>query len=345
MLKQEYKFALVLFDSEGAQLGSAAVEPDWEPAVQWARFWFQRRGELSFNDGNGSVSILPLWDREAHEPYCRGFRVSFARDGQPACTSDFPVNYVRRLASKVAAVFVEKGKLEQNEAFRYVVVALAGSEKPEAVPTSGMLVEERVVTLPVQESSLADWQLRSTPVGHIDPDDFPIFVPQYVLDQVAEQTLAERGRETGGTLIGKLHRDRGVPEIFAEITAMIPAEYTEGDAVKLTFTADTWVAVNNAIKLRGGDELYAGYFHSHPVRNWCASRECSLEKQANCKLAKDFFSADDEAVMRAVFPRGHSVALVANDTAFQDLTFSWFGWREGSIQPRGYYLLGDHNAT
>ena len=178
----------------------------------------------------------------------------------------------------MAAVFVEKGKLEQNEAFRYVVVALAGSEKPEAVPTSGMQVEERVVTLPVQESSLADWQLRSTPVGHIDPDDFPIFVPQYVLDQVAEQTLAERGRETGGILIGKLHRDRGVPEIFAEITAMIPAEYTEGDAVKLTFTADTWVAVNNAIKLRGGDELYAGYFHSHPVRNWCASRASARSK-------------------------------------------------------------------
>ena len=99
----------------------------------------------------------------------------------------------------------------------------------------------------------------------IDADDMPVFVPQHLLDQVAEQTLAERGRETGGILIGNLHRDATLPEIFAEVTAQIPAEHTRGDAVKLTFTPDTWVAVDNAIKLRGRSEIYLGYWHSHPV--------------------------------------------------------------------------------
>jgi Prokaryotic homologs of the JAB domain len=346
VLTNDHKFALVLFGDEGEPLGSAAVEVDWEPAVQWTTFYFLRRGELPLHNGCGTASIHPLWDREVGAPYCRGFRVSLARSGQSPCTSDFPVNYFRRLAAKAAALFVQQGKLEKGDVFRYVVIALANNDDAaDASPPCGLRVEEQVVPLRLLESSLAVWQQRATPVGAVDPDDMPVFVPQFLLDQVAAQTVGERGRETGGILIGNLHRDATVPEIFAEVTAQIPAEHTRGDAVRLTFTPETWVAVDNAIKLRRRDETYLGYWHSHPVRTWCASRDCTLEKQRNCKLAKDFFSADDEALLRAVFPRGHSLALVANDTAVRELTFSWFGWREGSIQPRGYYLMGDHHAT
>ena len=346
VLKNAYKFAFVLLEEEGGVIGSAAVEVDWEPAVNWTSFYFLRRGELPLNDGCGAVSILPLWDRQTGEPYCRGFRVSIARDGQAPCTSDFPASYFRRLAAKVAALFVERGKLQKDDVFRYVVVALASDESAEASDAAnGLQVEERAVPLQLMKSSLNEWQKKAAPVGVIDPDDMPVFVPQGLLDQVAAQTLAERGRETGGILIGQLHHDPAVPEIFAEVTAQVPAEHTRGDAVKLTFTADTWVAVDSAVKLRRRSEIYLGYWHSHPVFEWCKSRECTLEKQASCKMAKDFFSADDEALLRAVFPRGHSLALVVNDTAFQDLTFSWFGWREGIIQPRGYYLMGDHHAT
>jgi hypothetical protein len=45
--------------------------------------------------------------------------------------------------------------------------------------------------------------------------------------------------------------------------------------------------------------------------------------------------------MRAAFPRAYSVAIVANDTAFTDLTFSMFGNREGTTQPRGFHVLED----
>ena len=344
MLRIDHQFALVLFAEEGAPLGSTPVEVDWEPAVQWSSFFFLRRAELPLS-GGGTVSILPLWDREVGEPYCRGFRVSISRNGQSPCTSDFPPSYFRRLAAQAAALFIKQGKLEKDELFRYVVVALEANGPGSASPPQGLQVEEQVQPLRLLDSSLADWQKQATPVGLLDPDDMPVFVPQFLLDQVASQTLAERGRETGGILIGNLHRDAAVPEIFAEVTAQIPAEHTRGDAIKLTFTPDTWVAVDNAIKLRGRSEIYLGYWHSHPVFEWCKSRDCTLEKQANCKLAKDFFSADDQGLLRAIFPRGHSLALVANDTAFTTVTYSWFGWREGSVQPRGYYLMGEHHAT
>jgi hypothetical protein len=153
--------------------------------------------------------------------------------------------------------------------------------------------------------------------------------------------VAERGRETGGILIGMLWRDAAAGEIFAEVTAQIPALHTTGTEVKLTFTPETWAAADAALRLRGRGECYLGYWHSHPVREWCKARECTPEKQKSCALAKDFFSTDDEAVMRAAFPRAYSLAIVANDTAFTDLSFSMFGNREGLMQPRGFFVLED----
>ena len=116
MLKIDHKFALVLFGGEGEPLGSAAVEADWEPAVQWTSFYFVRRGELPLNNGCGTVSILPLWDRELKAPYCRGFRVSIARAGQSPCTSDFPPSYFRRVAAKGGSAL--RGAREDGERCR-----------------------------------------------------------------------------------------------------------------------------------------------------------------------------------------------------------------------------------
>jgi hypothetical protein len=173
----------------------------------------------------------------------------------------------------------------------------------------------------------------------MDIDDMPVFVPRRILEEAAERTRVERGTETGGILIGMLWRDAAAGEIFAEITAQIPCEYTSGNNVKLTFTAQTWAAAEAALRLRNRGEVYLGYWHSHPVREWCKGKNCTPEAQKSCHLAKDFFSADDVAVMRAAFPRAYNVAIVVNDTAFTDLTFSMFGNREGVIQPRGFYVL------
>ena len=80
------------------------------------------------------------------------------------------------------------------------------------------------------------------------------------------------------------------------------------------------------------------------MREWCKGKSCTPEAQKTCHLAKDFFSADDDAVMRAAFPRAYSIAIVANDTAFTDLTFSMFGNREGLTQPRGFYVLEEETS-
>ena len=83
-----------------------------------------------------------------------------------------------------------------------------------------------------------------------------------------------------------------------------------------------------------------GWFHSHPVREWC--KKCPLEDQRRCRMAHDFFSPQDVLLHRTMFSPAFNVALVVNDVAFSDPTFSLFGWRHGLVQPRGFALISEH---
>jgi hypothetical protein len=342
MLSNAYRYGLLLFRGDGSALGSASVAVDWEPAAEWTRFYHARRGSVPLC-ADGNAAIEPLWDKTEGEPYIGGFRVAYSSGGRKV-TADFPSSYFREAAAQTSAEFVKRGKLAAGDTYLFQAVAFANNGNGN--PAGGLELEvvEEKPALECFESRLDDFQRRSAPAGLVDADDMPVFIPQRVLDEAAALTRGAEGRETGGVLIGRLHRDAALPEIFAEVSAQIPAEHTLGTVARLTFTADTWSAASAAIRLRNLGEVYLGYWHSHPVREWCRSRECTLEKQKTCQLARDFFSEDDVAVMRAAFPRGYSVGLVANDTAFADLSFSLFGWREGRIRPRGFYLLEEPHA-
>lgn len=331
-----YRFAVVMFGEDRTNLGTVAANRDWEPVHEWTRLYFQRRGELSL-DGCETASVLPLWEQSLGEPYCRGYRVQIAQPGRPPVASDFPHTHFRDFASAVATAYVEQKKLREGEHYSYVVVA--HPIPPEASKAGGLSVTNASPGVPAQEASLEAFLARAKPSGVVDIDDIPVFVSRQVLDEATTRTHSEEGTETGGILIGMLWRDTAAGEIFAEVTAQIAAEHTRGSNAKLTFTPQTWAAADAALRLRRRGEIHLGYWHSHPVRTWCKGKRCSPETQKVCRLAKDFFSTDDEAVMRAAFPRAYSIAIVVNDTAFTNLTFSMFGNREGITQPRGFYVL------
>jgi hypothetical protein len=336
-----YCFAVALYGEDGSSVGTVVAKREWEPELEWTRFCHQRKGELAL-DGDGSASVLPIWERTLGEPYCRGYRIQIEQPGRRPVAAEFPNTHFREFASAVASVFVEQKKLREGETFTYMVVA---HPAPAEAPAAGGLAVTNVSPgLPVQDASLESFLRRATPSGVIDADDMPVFVHRQVLEEAAALTRAHEGIEVGGILIGKLWRGADAREIFLEVTAQIAAEYTLGTNVKLTFTAQTWAAADAALRLRNRGEVPVGYHHAHPVRTWCRGKECTPEKQKNCHLAKDFFSADDEAVMRAAFPRAYSIAIVTNDTAFTDLTLSMFGNREGLLQPRGFYVLEEKNS-
>jgi hypothetical protein len=164
-----------------------------------------------------------------------------------------------------------------------------------------------------------------------------VFVPAQVIEEAQEQSRSAGSVETGGVLVGHLHRDVGGSELFVEVTAQIPAPHTEANAVKLTFTADTWVAVRAALALRKRNEVWLAWWHFHPAP--CVMNDCPPEKRAQCPATSAFFSADDIALHTALFSRAFNTALLISATGGGALSVALYGWRQGMVVPRGFHVL------
>jgi proteasome lid subunit RPN8/RPN11 len=339
MMESSYQYALELYSLEGTLLGQAAVEVDWEPARESASLQAIRRAGLSADVTTSNSTIAPLWHAQLGEPYLDGFRIIVKTNGTGVVPSDFPTAYFKTLATKVAAYFVEKGRLKLGDKFQYLIAAFPRQQSAQAASKLRFTAEEVTPLLPLKETALTSIAGQAMAHGIACAEDFPVFIPQQVLDEAATLAREAGAQETGGILIGHIHRDPSVPEVFVEVTAQIPARHTEADLTKLTFTAETWTEVQAAICLRRKNELMLGWFHSHPVRHW-SCKDCPVERQMVCELGRDFFSSHDHALHRTVFPRAFAIALVVNDVAYADPTFSLFGWRRGMLESRGFHVIG-----
>jgi len=333
-----YRYALLLYREDETPLGQAALEPDWDPAVEWTWFEGLRRGRLGAGEPAPEPAVRPLWLDGTGEPYLRGFRVELDGNGAGRSVCDFSTAYFQAHAESASSRLVEEGRLDAGDRYRYLAAAFPRTAAQGAGADAAFNVRAVPPELAIEEASLADALAGAGLVGVETNGDMPVVLPPAVLAEAAQLARQAEGVETGGILIGHLHRDPAVPEIFARVTAQIPARETEADSVSLTFTAETWTDVRAALDLRHSGELMLGWWHSHPVREWC--KDCSEEKQRQCPLAAGFLSAQDRALHRAVFPRAYSLALLANDVAFDEPTFTLFGWRQGRIERRGFHLLG-----
>ena len=166
--------------------------------------------------------------------------------------------------------------------------------------------------------------------------EYPVYLPSRVLREVTEVARAAGCNEAGGILLGRLHVDPGVPEIFAEVTAQIEA-HAHAELTQLAFTAATWQDLEQAVKLRQRpEESCVGWWHSHSfLKKTCVA--CPQLKAGSCKASAAFFSLQDMEVQRACFPKAYSVALVVAESPAAGLNFSLFGWQQGRIAARGYY--------
>jgi len=337
MLKNEYRYALMLYREGKASLGQVTVEVDWEPAREWTEFRLLRRGLVSADEAGRVFRVQPLWHPKLGEPYMEGFRVTVESQSGQEASADFTNSYFRLLAKQASALLIEKGSLKKGERFKFLAAAFPQQKVREAVKLK-FTMEEVAPDLPLRDASLAVQVQGSTFQGRRDDDDMPLFVPQRVLEEAKALSKQAGAKETGGILIGHLGRDRELPEIFAEVTAQIPARHTEASLTSLTFTSETWTDVRAALELRRKGEIMLGWWHSHPVREWC--KGCSTKSQKVCTMASDFFSAHDHALHRTIFPRAYSVALVVNDMSANDATFSMFGWRRGLLEARGFHIAG-----
>lgn len=320
-----YAWAIEVVREDDSPVGQCEVSPDWEPWREWVRWLAVRDGQPPEAAFIGACEIAPAWDPEHGEPRLRGVRIRTA-----AGEHEFSLDPFREPARATIAGMVKDGRLGAGDLVRWRALAFV-REDPMTNPLTP-LGRHAAPPIPVQSRRLAPG------ITTGDPDDAPVLIPESVLAEVGALTLDATGRETGGILIGHLHRDEGRGTVFGRVTAQVPARYTEACATRLTFTPATWTEVRSAIDLRRRDEIMLGWWHSHPVRVWC--RDCPEERRATCALARGFLSEDDRLLHRTVFPRAYSVALVANDVSDGGPTFTLFGWRRGLVEPREFTPIG-----
>ena len=337
-VRDDYRYVLELFRTNGEAVGQVTLTPDWEPAIECARFAGLRAFGTWATQPGAERQVEPLWHDEIGEPYVRAFRVHFEATHAPAWYEDFPATmYFGESARTATAELVESGTLTKGDRVVYRVAAFAHPTPEPGLRPSAFDSVDTTPALAVRPTSIS--ALLATAVQCADrvTHDTEVLLPQWAVDEASTLTRGAGARETGGILIGHLHRDPVTREFLLEVTAQIPARHTTGDAVKLTFTSDTWTDVRNTIALRRRDEMMLGWWHSHPAIEWC--KDCSLESQRVCHLASGFLSAEDKALHRAMFPRAFSIALVMTHTV-AGVGATLFGWRSGLLEKRGFHLLG-----
>jgi proteasome lid subunit RPN8/RPN11 len=181
---------------------------------------------------------------------------------------------------------------------------------------------------------------RAIVIGDAASGEAPSFVAPGVLDEIVVLTREAAPNETGGALVGHVRRDPDARQVFTRVEAQLPARHTQASVSHLEFTTETWGQLRREVETRGRGEVIVGWWHSHPVREWCRSSTCQARDGAACGLARDIFSEQDQAVQRTVFSSAHSVALVANDVASDAVRFSAYGWSQGLVRPRSVFVLG-----
>ncbi|MFN7956622.1 MAG: hypothetical protein U0610_33265 [bacterium] len=338
MNTDELLFVASIYREDGTPLGSGPLDVDLDPAFESTWFSAFRAGELDAAVPASAARIEPLWHPSAGAPYLEGFRVVVVAPGGAAIERRFPTSYFEDATRAVAEVLVRDGKLAAGDRYRFFVSAFprerahpSGEGEGEAV-----VVSESPPSLSLVPGRLATFTADAAHVGEGTDGDMPVIVPDRIRAECEELTRRNHGQETGGILIGALRRDCETRQVFADVTAQIPARHTLATATRLTFQPETWTDVRAAIALRGGNEMMVGWWHSHVVYAW-GCKDCPPERQRDCSLARGFLSEHDVALHRTVFPRAWNVALVVTHTAADELRHALFGWRLGRMAKRGFF--------
>jgi len=342
MIHNPHRFVVEFRTPDGRPLGQETVEEVWAAACEWARFACLRKEGRAVSAAGSRMEIEPVADGQSGLPYASGFRVIVSSGPDRLGQAEFPLTYFSRQALAASARLVGKGLLAQGDKLRYRLLAFPVTEPAVRTAPPGLEMDEVEQPLPLKRSSFAALTAQASAFGEETPEDIPIFMPQQVIEEANELTTQAGAAETGGILLGHLHRDESLPDVGVVVTAQVPARLAEGELDKLTFTPDTWAAVRAATALRKSDELMVGWWHSHPAKFWC-SPQCPPERRRECPLTRDFFSEDDQCLHETVFNRAFQVAMVVTHTD-DGLKQALFGWRAGTIRRRGFKILKGDRA-
>ena len=290
------------------------------------------RGGFATSD---DVRIEPLWNEHSGPPKVRGFR---AMAPGSDVSMEFPLTYFSPCAERVACERVRRGELETGDLYEYSVLAEPRRTEP-APRRRAITIETTSPALSITPAALQPLMNRSLLMGSDHARDVPAFIHWNVLEECSLLTRRAGAMETGGVLMGRIHRDDAGGDLFLDVTAQVPAA-AEGELTRLSFTADTWNQMQCEINRRCTTEIWLGWWHSHSFTKAQRPEISSLSTpRRERSIATAFLSEEDLLLQRTVFPRAYSLALLVTDSPMSGMSWSVFGWRRGAIKPRGFHLL------
>lgn len=317
-------------------LRTSPMQVDWDPLVQTMEFELIRQGHLSGFGHLASVSIEPEWALRGRGPHIRAVRVLGEPGGDSPHSLVVGLDYFRLHAQTAASQCMKTGQLQEGDTYEYRIRAL---RRQKSCASSLIKLEATDLPLAIGSAPLAGFMGRALLMGAFDAADMPAFVHWQVVEEAAAQTRLAGDLETGGILLGYLHRDPEMCAIFLEITAQVPARLAKSQLTRLCFGPETWSDVQAAVARRGRGELWLGWWHSHSFFD--AEKKASAEAEAKAADSpQPFFSTDDCLLHRTVFPRAYSVALLVTDSPKQSgMSWTMFGWQSARIAQRGFHLV------
>lgn len=328
-----FQFATEFTGPDAQPLGQHPIEPDWLPAEEALRFEWLRQGHDSPIRAS-DIHITPQWT-EAGAPYVAS--VSVTASGTPSVS--IPVSFFRAEARKIESALVEQEKLKKGDSYTFKTLAYARARPSAPLKPDVFNIEEEEVEPPLTERDIDELVSQSTTDDEAAESEsaLRVFIPQSILDETRALGEAAGNIETGGILIGHVHRDPARSVIFLEVTAQIPAAHTSASATSLSFSDDTWLAARAAIAIRNRNEQPILWWHSHPSK-WFCNETCPMEQRLKCAMQQSFLSADDLLLHRTVFSKAWQAALLVN-VADAGTTHTVWGWSEGSVRQISFRVL------
>jgi proteasome lid subunit RPN8/RPN11 len=339
---ETYRFRLEFFDTQRRRVHELALTTaDFHRAIEDTFFAGLRQGVFTEYDPRASEAILTPRFTKATEgiPGVERFEVALPTPDGGLHRKSFDRGFFHSLVRRTGAQLVTAGKVLEGGTVLFQLAAYRDDAEP-AASGWGMELEAETPEIPLVAGSRKEFGAARA-WDAPNPDDFPVLIPQHVVEEAVEEAKHAPEREVGGVLLGRLRRDDQTRELFLEVTCLVPAEQTEATEMSVTFTHATWARVREVIDVRGEKEMFVGWMHSHPFR-FCA--ECPLPVPKECMDKVLFYSSDDEFLMELSFARPFMVGLLAAveprlETVLGHLPVKLYGWKDGRIEARGFEVI------
>ena len=180
-----------------------------------------------------------------------------------------------------------------------------------------MSVTTDTTDLDLRAIATEEWPSRKLPVRRRGPNDSAIVIKRSVLNEIQSHGRSAPDIEVCGVLIGNIYRDAGKP--FIHIEGCIRGNHAAGKSAQVTFTAETWTHIQDALENDHPHKRILGWYHTHPGYGIFLS-------EMDVFLHKNFFSLP------------WHTALVYDPVANED---GLFAWREGKLASEHYLVQED----